>query len=212
MRSSLPKVLHPVCGRPMVAWPILAAREAGRGAGRGDRLARPRPLRGPARRRRDRRPAASPTAPAARCARPLDAGSRRPRPCSSSPATIPLVSRRDHRRACSRPTAAAGAAATVMTTELEDPGSYGRVVRDADGEVERIVEAKAAGDATRRGARDPRDQRRHLRLRRRRRWPTRSTASTNDNAQGEYYLPRRAAAAARGRAGASPPTSPTTRR
>src|SRR6188768_3855683 len=31
MRSSLPKVLHPVCGRPMVAWPIFAAREAGAG-------------------------------------------------------------------------------------------------------------------------------------------------------------------------------------
>ncbi|MDQ2940356.1 MAG: NTP transferase domain-containing protein, partial [Actinomycetota bacterium] len=29
MHSSLPKALHPVCGRPMVAWPILAAREAG---------------------------------------------------------------------------------------------------------------------------------------------------------------------------------------
>src|SRR5690349_2642252 len=36
MRSSLPKVLHPVCGRPMVAWPILAAREAGAGRGAGD--------------------------------------------------------------------------------------------------------------------------------------------------------------------------------
>src|SRR3954471_11350944 len=31
MRSSLPKMLHPVCGRPMVAWPIGAAREAGAG-------------------------------------------------------------------------------------------------------------------------------------------------------------------------------------
>ena len=29
MRSSVPKVLHEVCGRPMVAWPIAAAREAG---------------------------------------------------------------------------------------------------------------------------------------------------------------------------------------
>ena len=29
MRSSLPKVLHPVCGRPMIAWVIAAAREAG---------------------------------------------------------------------------------------------------------------------------------------------------------------------------------------
>ncbi len=29
MHSTLPKVLHPVCGRPMVAWPAIAAREAG---------------------------------------------------------------------------------------------------------------------------------------------------------------------------------------
>jgi bifunctional UDP-N-acetylglucosamine pyrophosphorylase/glucosamine-1-phosphate N-acetyltransferase len=33
MRSSTPKMLHPVCGRPLVAWPIIAARAAG-GAGR----------------------------------------------------------------------------------------------------------------------------------------------------------------------------------
>ena len=31
MRSATPKMLHPVCGRPMVAWPIVAAREAGAG-------------------------------------------------------------------------------------------------------------------------------------------------------------------------------------
>ena len=31
MHSSVPKVLHEVCGRPMVAWPILAAQEAGAG-------------------------------------------------------------------------------------------------------------------------------------------------------------------------------------
>ena len=31
MRSSMPKPLHPVCGRPMVAWPVLAARAAGAG-------------------------------------------------------------------------------------------------------------------------------------------------------------------------------------
>jgi bifunctional UDP-N-acetylglucosamine pyrophosphorylase / glucosamine-1-phosphate N-acetyltransferase len=29
MRSALPKVLHPLCGRPLVEWPIHAAREAG---------------------------------------------------------------------------------------------------------------------------------------------------------------------------------------
>jgi len=31
MRSALTKVLHPVCGRPMVHWVIAAAREAGAG-------------------------------------------------------------------------------------------------------------------------------------------------------------------------------------
>ena len=29
MRSTLPKVLHPLCGRPMLLWTVLAAREAG---------------------------------------------------------------------------------------------------------------------------------------------------------------------------------------
>ena len=29
MRSALPKVLHPICGRPMILWPLLAARAAG---------------------------------------------------------------------------------------------------------------------------------------------------------------------------------------
>ena len=29
MRSNLPKVLHELCGRPLVGWPIAAAREAG---------------------------------------------------------------------------------------------------------------------------------------------------------------------------------------
>ena len=29
MRSALPKVLHPICGRPMILWPLLAAQAAG---------------------------------------------------------------------------------------------------------------------------------------------------------------------------------------
>ena len=31
MRSEIPKVLHPICGRPMILWPVLAALEAGAG-------------------------------------------------------------------------------------------------------------------------------------------------------------------------------------
>jgi bifunctional UDP-N-acetylglucosamine pyrophosphorylase/glucosamine-1-phosphate N-acetyltransferase len=80
------------------------------------------------------------------------------------------------------------AAATMLTIELDDAGSYGRVVRDSDGWVERVVEAKAAGDAEA--------------------WQleigeinagayafdaaplaTALRGLSNDNAQGEYYLP-----------------------
>jgi len=38
----------------------------------------------------------------------------------------------------------AGAAATLTTVRLDDPGHYGRVVRDADGRVTRIVEYRDA--------------------------------------------------------------------
>src|SRR5258706_9974039 len=31
MRSRVPKMLHDLCGRPMIGWPIAAAREAGAG-------------------------------------------------------------------------------------------------------------------------------------------------------------------------------------
>ncbi len=43
---------------------------------------------------------------------------------------------------------ASGAAATVTTRELDDPGQYGRVVRGPGGDIERIVETKNPGDAT----------------------------------------------------------------
>ena len=41
-----------------------------------------------------------------------------------------------------------GAVATMVTTILEDPSGYGRVVRDAAGAVERVVETKAHGDSS----------------------------------------------------------------
>ncbi len=42
-----------------------------------------------------------------------------------------------------------GAAATVLTTRLADPTGYGRIVRDAEGRLIRIVEEKAASPAER---------------------------------------------------------------
>ena len=190
---------------------LAGARRArgGRRAGRRDRLARPRPrLRAcPTAPRPSSSP--RPTAPAAPCAPPHD--------LVRESETVVVLSG-DHPLITAEIIAAllethraAGAAATVMTVELDDPGAYGRIVRDADGDVERIVETKDPDEVDPEDARDPRDQHRHLRLRRPSRWSTALDQLTNDNAAGEYYLGDvlpllRAQAAC-----ASPPTSPPTR-
>jgi bifunctional UDP-N-acetylglucosamine pyrophosphorylase/glucosamine-1-phosphate N-acetyltransferase len=44
-----------------------------------------------------------------------------------------------------------GAAATMVSTVLDDPTGYGRVVRGSDGAVQRVVETKQDGDASARG-------------------------------------------------------------
>ena len=44
--------------------------------------------------------------------------------------------------------AQSGALATIATTMLSDTSGYGRVLRDGDGAVERVVETKTQGDAT----------------------------------------------------------------
>ena len=77
----------------------------------------------------------------------------------------------------------------MATMELDEPGEYGRVIRDTDGSVLRVAEAK---DGRRRhpgGARDPRGQRRRLRVRGRSPQGRARGPSTPDNAQGELYLP-----------------------
>jgi bifunctional UDP-N-acetylglucosamine pyrophosphorylase / glucosamine-1-phosphate N-acetyltransferase len=145
MRSSLPKMLHPVCGRPMVAWPILAAREAG--AGRVVAIDSPKQNSVPGLPDKVQivtQPEPDGTGGAVRAALPL-----------IEEAETVLVLSGDHPLITAENIAGlldaharAGAAATMLTIELDDPGSYGRVVRTASGEVERVVEAKAAGDAS----------------------------------------------------------------
>jgi bifunctional UDP-N-acetylglucosamine pyrophosphorylase / glucosamine-1-phosphate N-acetyltransferase len=145
MRSSLPKVLHPVCGRPMVAWPIVAAREAG--AGRIVVIVSPeRDLSGvlPEGVETVVQPEADGTGGAIRAAAGVI---RESETVVVMPGDHPLLSG-EVLSALLKAHREAGAAATVMTTETEDPGTYGRIIRDSNGGVERIVEAKAPGDAT----------------------------------------------------------------
>ena len=139
MRSAVPKPLHAVCGRRMVAWPVLAAREAG-----AERVAvivspeRDLVAALPEGTETVVQPEADGTGGALRAALDLVRASDI---VVVLPGDHPLVSGEQitelldaHR--------AAEAAATVMTVELADPSSYGRVVRDQAGEVERIVETK----------------------------------------------------------------------
>ena len=145
MRSALPKVLHEICGRPMVAWPILAAKEAG--AGRVCVIVSPdRDLSAalPNGTETIVQPEADGTGGALRAASEVVRSSDTVLILSGD---HPLVSAEiiDELIATHRD---ADAAATVMTTEMEDPGSYGRIVRSPDGDIERIVEAKSPGDAT----------------------------------------------------------------
>ena len=146
MRSRLPKVLHPLCGRPMLLWTVEAAREAGaerivavlgeeadqvRGALPDDiEVAIQDPPAG--------------TGDAVMKARAELAGYEHVIVLSGD---HPLLDSSFITALAERHTSS-GAAATVTTRLLDDPGQYGRIVRDAAGEIERIVETKHPGDAT----------------------------------------------------------------
>ena len=186
MRSATPKMLHPVCGRPMVAWPILAARAA-TGAEWVVAIDSPKENSVPGLPDKVRivtQPEPDGTGGAVRAALPLIAEAETVLVLSGD---VPLVSPGTI-SGLLEAHAASGAAATMLTIELEDPGSYGRVVRGADDGVERVVEAKGAGDAT------PEQ----LAIREINAGTYAFQAAplaealaglSNDNAQGEYYLP-----------------------
>jgi bifunctional UDP-N-acetylglucosamine pyrophosphorylase / glucosamine-1-phosphate N-acetyltransferase len=145
MRSATPKVLHEVCGRPLVAWPVLAARAAGATG------------------------VVVVTSPGISLDGALPEGTAiaiQPEPNGTGGAVVaampavpesgavvvingdvPLVSA-DVLERLVQAHLAQGAAATVVSAALDDPSGYGRVVRGADGRVERIVETKREEDAT----------------------------------------------------------------
>ena len=138
MKSDLPKVLHPVCGRPMIEWTIAAAREAG-AAGV---VCIVRPGEGVA----EHLPADVTIAEQTEGEGTGNAvlAAREHAPDGTvvvlsgdhpliSPATIAELLETNQRE---------GAAATLLTTEDLDPAGYGRIVRAGDDSVEHIVETK----------------------------------------------------------------------
>jgi len=138
MRSSTPKVLHRVCGKPMIEWVIDAARDAG--AGRVVCVVRPEdgvagelPETTEAVEQRE----GEGTAAAVLAAR--DALASGPmvilsgdQPLVTAEQIAELFAQHENE----------GATATILTTDKLDPAGYGRIVRDGDGRVERIVETK----------------------------------------------------------------------
>jgi bifunctional UDP-N-acetylglucosamine pyrophosphorylase / glucosamine-1-phosphate N-acetyltransferase len=145
MRSRTPKMLHDICGRPMIDWTVAAALEAGAGkvvvVGSPDGALDGRLPDGVV---LAVQPEANGTGGALLAAADEIDGDgavlvlNGDAPLVTASALRALVDAHD----------ATGAAATVVTMTLEDPSGYGRVVRDADGGVVRVVETKRPGDAT----------------------------------------------------------------
>ena len=163
MRSGTPKLAHDLCGRPLLAWPLAAARAAGAGrvivvvgpddglgeligagpsAGRaGDRSGVPEWAEG-VELAVQREPRGTADAVAAAASQIGRAGV-----VIVLSGDVPLVEP-ELLRALGEAHDASPAAATMVTALLDDPRGYGRVVRDADGAFVRVAETKVAGDAS----------------------------------------------------------------
>lgn len=145
MRSQTPKLLHPLCGRPMIAWAVGSAREAGAGnvvvvqspsrgldevLGDGVAVAIQEEPRG--------------TADAVRSAAEHIRGAETVIVLNGDHPLVSAQTIQDLAQVHAR----SGAAATIATAVLEDPAGYGRIIRAPDGTVERVAETKNPGDAT----------------------------------------------------------------
>jgi bifunctional UDP-N-acetylglucosamine pyrophosphorylase/glucosamine-1-phosphate N-acetyltransferase len=142
MKSKTPKVLHDLLGRPMGLWPVYAALEAG--AQKVVVVESPEQALEvllPDGAVAVVQPEANGTGGAIQAASEhIDPQA----PVEVLSGDVPLVSAAAIRELVE----AHDGQATMATTKLDDPAGYGRVVRRADGAVERVVETKTAGDAT----------------------------------------------------------------
>ncbi|WP_276357720.1 bifunctional UDP-N-acetylglucosamine diphosphorylase/glucosamine-1-phosphate N-acetyltransferase GlmU [Cohnella caldifontis] len=184
MKSKLYKVLHPVCGKPMAQHVLDAVRKASCGrivvvVGHGAETVR-ETLEGSAEYALQAEQLG--TGHAVLQAKPLIGGEEGTTLviCGDTPlistATIEAMMDRHERE---------GAAATVLTAIVPDAAGYGRIVRGADGSVQRIVEHK---DCTPEEARIREINTGTYCFDNRQLFEALAEVK-NDNAQGEYYLP-----------------------
>ncbi|MBS1868157.1 MAG: bifunctional UDP-N-acetylglucosamine diphosphorylase/glucosamine-1-phosphate N-acetyltransferase GlmU [Actinobacteria bacterium] len=149
MRSATPKLLHPLCGRPVIAWSIAAARAAG--AQRVVVVGGPDRALEPAVAQLDDPTVVLAVQQEARGTADAVASARehveRDAPVLVICGDVPLMTG-EALRALAQAHAGHRASATMLTMVLDDPSGYGRVVRGPDGAVERVVETKKPGDAT----------------------------------------------------------------
>jgi bifunctional UDP-N-acetylglucosamine pyrophosphorylase / glucosamine-1-phosphate N-acetyltransferase len=181
MRSDLPKVLHPLAGRPLLAHVLAAARALSPRrlcvvVGHGGNAVRER-LAAEEVAWVEQSPQLG-TGHAVQQALPaLEAGGivlvlYGDVPLISSATLAGLVE------------AAAGGRLALLTQVLDDPAGYGRIVKDAGGAVLRIVEEKDANAAER----AIREVNTGILAASRERLEAWLSRLRNDNAQGEYYL------------------------
>lgn len=143
MKSKRPKVVHEVLGKPLVRWVIDAANEAGVGrvacvVGHGRDQVIPLVERDTqVVVQQEQRGTADAVASCKAALADFDGS------LVVLSGDCPLITADTIRRlVAARETA--DAAVVVLTMELEDPFGYGRIIRDAAGQVERIVEQKDA--------------------------------------------------------------------
>jgi len=180
MRSGLPKVLHPLAGRPLLAHVLDTARELsprkiivvhGKGAEQVQEAFPEKPIEW--------------ALQAEQLGTAHAVMQAMPRVSADADVLllygdVPLVRAATLRRLLE----AAREGLAVLTAELEDPADYGRVVRDASGRVARIVESRDAS-AAERAIREINAGFYALSARRLAGWLKRID---NRNAQKEYYL------------------------
>jgi len=139
MRSQLPKVLHPLCGRPMIKYILDSAGAVARHVvvviGHGAAAVRQ---------------ALGPNLPCVVQEQQLGTGHAVGCALEQLPdqgkvlvlcGDTPLITPRELERLLKD---SAGSAAVVMTAVVDDPAGYGRVIRDRNGSVQQIVEDKDA--------------------------------------------------------------------